>query len=78
MISVMLVGIIEALDQTVADAACHCHRKVALIKVETGFYHSVFDVINNLFLDKPSFMTKVGAHESPELGVHILLGQTPR
>ncbi len=78
MISVMLVSVIEALDQSIADAAGHCHRQMTLIKVETGFNHSVLNVIDDLFLDKPAFMTEVGAHQAPELGVHVLFRLAPR
>ena len=73
MIRVVLVGIVEALDQTVSDAARHRHGQVALIKVEARFHYCVLDVVYNLLLDEPTLVPQVGAHEAPELGIHFLL-----
>jgi hypothetical protein len=62
MICIMLIRIIEALNQPIPYAACDCHTQMALIKVETGFNYSILNVIDDLFLDKPSFMPEVRAH----------------
>ena len=74
MIRVVLIGIVEALNQTVADAARHRHGQVALVKVETGFHHRVLDVVYDLLLDEPPLMPQVGTHETPELSIYFLLG----
>jgi hypothetical protein len=68
----LLVGIIEAFDEAVTDGASHGHTQVGLVKVEPALYHSVFYVINNLLLYKPSFVAEVGAHEAPQLGINIV------
>lgn len=73
MIRVVLVGIVEALDQTVSDAARHRHGQVALVKVEARFHYCVLDVVYDLLLDEPTLVPQVGAHEAPELGIHFLL-----
>jgi len=73
MISVVLVGVIKALNQAVSYAAGHCHGQVALIEVEPGFHHRVLYVIHDLLLYKPAFMPEVGAHQAPQFGVHVLL-----
>ena len=72
-VCVVLVGIVEALNQTVADAARHRHGQVALVKVEAGFDHGVLDVVDDLLLYEPPLMPQVGAHEAPELGINFLL-----
>ena len=73
MIRVVLVGIIEALDQTVPDAARNRHGQVALVKVEARFHDGVLDVVYDLLLDEPPLVPQVGAHETPELGIDFLL-----
>lgn len=67
----MLVGVVEALDETIADGTGNSHREVALVEVEATLHHRILDVIHYLLLDEPSLMPQVGTHQGPELRINV-------
>ena len=73
MVCIVLIRIIETFNQAITDAARYRHCQMALIEVESRFNHCVLDVINDLFLDEPAFVAKVGTHEPPKLRIYVFL-----
>ena len=69
----MLVGVIEALNETVSERYGNGAGEVTDVEVESALHDCVFNTVHNLLLDEPALVAKIRAHQLPQLRIELVV-----